>query len=82
MELSGRLAELMREIARKNAWNWQTAVVPDPDRTLVETGTVVASADSWILDRREAWINLARLVIEKSVPQARLIDLSGGDCPR
>ena len=79
---SGRLAELIRGIATKNAWNWQTEVVPDPDRTLVETGTVVASADSWILDRCEAWVNLARRVIEKSVPQARVIDLSGGDCPR
>lgn len=74
---SGRLAARLRELAAQRSWDWRIEVVADPDRTLAESGAVVASSDSWVLDHSMAWINLARVVIESRVPEASVLDLGG-----
>ena len=82
---SGRLKMLLLEIASTHGWNWQVDLVNDPDRTLLEVDGLVATADSVILDRCGRWFNLARVVIEKRVPDARVLDLGGsgfGFCSR
>jgi hypothetical protein len=66
---SGRLAAMIR------AAGWQSEVVPDPDRLLVEVGDVVATADSGILDRCGRWVNLAREIVEKGIAGARVVAL-------
>ncbi len=75
---SGRLRALMEEIARRCGWSWQVELVPDPDRILAAAGTncVIATADSVLLDQCHRWLNLARLVIEQSVPDAWVVEFS------
>ena len=50
-------------------------LVQDPDALLAETSQIVATADSAILDRCTAWINLARETIVRHLPEARVVDL-------
>ncbi len=71
---SGRLAALIRATDP----GWTATVVPDPDPILSQPGTVVATADSAILDRAAGWINLARALIESAVPGAFVVDLGSG----
>ena len=49
----------------------------NPDAHLSAVADVVVSADSLILDRCQAWANLAREAIVARIPDAWLVDLSG-----
>ncbi len=73
---SGRLAELIRATAASAGWNWTARVVPDPDPELAESGAVVASSDSGVIDRCRRWIPLSRWVIDACAQPWR-IDLAG-----
>ena len=74
---SGRLKTILREIAASHGWAWEINLVRDPDRILAESDELIATADSAVLDRCQRWVNLARAVIERMIPQARVIELSG-----
>jgi hypothetical protein len=50
-------------------------VVPNPDKILATAEHIVATADSRILDQCRQWVNLARAVIEASVPGANIVPL-------
>lgn len=75
---SGRLRGIILEAAAKVGWNWQVELEMNPDNVLANSGAVVATSDSAILDRCERWANVAREVIARRIPQARLVDLSSG----
>ena len=51
-------------------------LVADPDPILAASSEIVATADSAVLDRCQAWVNLARRVVEAYVPSAWIIDLT------
>lgn len=72
---SGRLKTVLQEIAEERGWNWNVFLVPDPDRDLIATDQIVASADSQVLDSAAQWFNLARVAIELRVAEAWLIRL-------
>jgi hypothetical protein len=72
---SGRFKQIILDLAAKMAWDWQVELVFSPDKVLSETSHVIASSDSVILDRCKSWINLARLIIDQSVKDVRLVDL-------
>ncbi len=74
---SGRLASVLRELAEQKGWCWQVELAADPDAQLIDTDHVVVSADSHILDRAGRWLNLAKGAIDRFVPQAWIVDLSG-----
>ncbi len=74
---SGRITSLVREVAEDRGWSWTAEVVRDPDPLLQQSDEVVVSADSEVLDRCRCWLNLARLVVERFVPEAVVVDLSG-----
>ena len=71
---SGRLAGIMRKLAERHRWPWQVELVPDPDAILIQAKTPIVTADSGVLDRCGTWFNLARLVVERHVPSARVVD--------
>ena len=73
---SGRLAQRIREIARQNGWNWSTEVTFNPDAQISASGKIVISSDSHVLDQAARWLNLNRFLIEKSLAESWLIDLS------
>jgi hypothetical protein len=68
---SGRLAAMLRGTAP----DWRAEVVPDPDALLSSPGDPVATADAAVLDRCDAWFNLARLLVETDAPGAFVVDL-------
>jgi hypothetical protein len=72
---SGRLKTIMLDIAAAAGWNWHVELVADPDRVLSECDAVVATADSVILSRCRAWYNLARRIVDRDVPEARILRL-------
>lgn len=73
---SGRLKGVMEAMAREHRWNWRIEIVHNPDAVLKASKDIVASADSVILDGCGEWFNLARYVIEKSVPAAQIVNFS------
>ena len=73
---SGRLKAAAKEIAELHDWPWRIELVDDPDRILIESGEIVASADSLVLDNCDKWFNLARHVVQARVPDAWVINLS------
>ena len=75
---SGRLKQTMDQLASEAGWPWDVRLVASPDRTLVDSPSIIATADSGVLDRCERWFNLARSVVETAVPDAWIVDLSGG----
>jgi hypothetical protein len=72
---SGRLKALLLDTAADAGWNWQVELLFNADHALAATDQVVATSDAAILDQCRKWINLARLVIESRVPQARVVEL-------
>ena len=73
---SGRLKQIMADLADESGWPWTIELVPDPDTLLAATEHVVATADSTILDRCRHWVNLARSIVDEHIPQAAIVDLS------
>jgi hypothetical protein len=68
---------VLLDVAEANGWAWRVEVVADADAAVGKAGAVVASADSVVLDRSGPWVNLARAVVERHVPEAWVVDLSG-----
>jgi hypothetical protein len=73
---SGRLKQAIDTMAAAASWPWQVELVASPDRELVASPSIVATADSGVLDRCGRWFNLACEVVRASVPQAWIVDLS------
>ena len=74
---SGRLRAIVEQMGARHGWPWHAELVQDPDGLLAQSGQVVVTADSAILDRCAAWFNLARETIARHVPDAIIPDLSG-----
>ena len=75
---SGRLKTAIRETAEARGWAWDGELVPDPDALLGASAQPVATADSVVLDRCARWFALGRVVVQRAVPRAWIVDLSDG----
>lgn len=78
---SGRLKNLLLELAARAGWNWEVDLVFSPDAVLAQTEHIIATADSVILNRCARWLNLVRILIGRNMPQVRLIDLAADEEP-
>ncbi len=76
---SGRLVEIVRELADQQQWCWTASTVDDPDNLLARTEHTVATADSIVLDRAGKWFNLARWVIQQQIPDAWVVSFVSGE---
>lgn len=74
---SGRLRRLIEERVEGRRPPWKVELADQTDRRLSEAAAVVATADSAVIDRCDAWINLARHVVETRIPAAWIVDLRG-----
>ncbi len=72
---SGRLKAIITDVAAQSGWNWDVELVHNPDTILATSEHVVATSDSVILDQCRQWLNLARAVITRHVPDANVVDL-------
>ena len=73
---SGRLAARVREVAAERGWPWEVRAEFNPDREIVNSDRVAVTSDSNVLDGVARWLNLGRMIIEKCVDGAWVIDLS------
>lgn len=78
---SGRLAQLIRELAERNRWPWLVEIVPSPDFELMQSRDLVATADSVILDHCQSWVNFTQWLVQTYVPGAWVVDFSDSVCP-
>ncbi|HSW44518.1 MAG TPA: DUF434 domain-containing protein [Phycisphaerae bacterium] len=72
---SGRLKTLIAQTAEQHQWDWSVELVPSPDKVLIESPQVAATADSVILDRCERWFNLSRVVVQSKLPRTHIVCL-------
>jgi len=63
---SGRLKQIIEDLAGQRGWTWQVELVHDPDADLIQSDEIVATADSGILDLCGNWFNLAREIVGKT----------------
>ena len=73
---SGRLAQRIRETAAARNWQWSVDLPFNPDAEMIRAGGIVISSDGPLLDRVRRWANLAATLIEKSLADIWLVDLS------
>lgn len=75
--LKALLAELLekREPAREKSTKWNIELVDSPDAVLSAYSGIIATSDSVVLDRCEAWTNLAAEIIDTRIGTAWKIDL-------
>jgi len=73
---SGRLAGMIRSIAGELRIECEVCLVNDPDKELLRSAGIVATADSGILDGVARWFNLARGVVD-SVGEAVVVPMGG-----
>ena len=81
---SGRLAETIRKAAEAKGMNFEAVTADCVDEILAGSSSVVATSDSAILDACGAWLNLARLVVERHAADVEpiwLLDLSCASDP-
>ena len=72
---SGRLAARVRGVAAARGWPWEVRVEFNPDREIVNSGRIAVTSDSNVLDGVARWLNLGRVIVERYVETAWVIDL-------
>ncbi|WP_299883211.1 DUF434 domain-containing protein [uncultured Lacinutrix sp.] len=70
---SGRLKTILRDIAIKHSFNWDIILENNPDKILAESNHIVVSADAWVLDRAELWLNLGAHIIENHITNTSVV---------
>ena len=78
---SGRLKELMAQLADKNDYRWEIELVLSPDARLIQADDIVATSDSVILDKCARWVNLAAGIIKAKIPGAAVVDMGRDSGP-
>jgi len=71
---SGRLRQLIEQLARSWRFPVQVDLVPDADRMLMGQDRIVSS-DSVLLDLCQGWFNLAAWIVAERLPEAWVISL-------
>lgn len=72
---SGRLKTLLLKISKERGWQWDVILTINPDKLLIEKESLLATADSNILNNCKNWFNLARKVIESNNIKSNIVDL-------
>lgn len=73
---SGRLAEMVRDMATVHHWNWQAELIDNPDQVIRNSGKVAITSDSAILDGGVQWVNLGAYLTTNHFHESWLIDFS------
>jgi hypothetical protein len=72
---SGKLKGILHEEAVRAQWDWRVELVRNPDPVLAESDEIVASSDSYILDRAARWVNLTDALLDRLESPPPVIDL-------
>lgn len=71
---SGKLKQLITEIAAENNYNWEVFLTNNPDKDLVSENGIVITSDAWILDNTDNNFNLIGYIAE-SYPEGNILAL-------
>jgi hypothetical protein len=74
---SGRLKKIIDNSLLHHFEDFVVSLSANPDAELATTSAIVASSDSVVLDKCDAWVNLAAELVLDRIPSAKFIDLSG-----
>ncbi|WP_291146637.1 DUF434 domain-containing protein [Flavobacterium sp. UBA7680] len=61
---SGKLKQIIEEIASINNYNWTVELVNNPDKIIAERNLIAITSDAWILDNCLANFNLIKHILE------------------
>lgn len=73
---SGRLNQMVQELALEFEWDWLGKLHYNPDKVLKAVEEPIASSDSIVLDKANQWFNLARFIVDHYLPEARVLRLA------
>lgn len=73
---SGRLGQVIREVAQKAGWNWEVVITDQADAKVLQAGFTVVTSDAQILDKCQSWFNLSREVIAAHIPHVVLVSFA------
>lgn len=60
---SGRLKQMIEEIALENHYDWKVELVNNPDKVMAESDLIAITSDAWILDYSKANFNLMHYLL-------------------
>lgn len=60
---SGKLKQIIEEIALKNCLDWKVELVNNPDKVMAESNQIAITSDAWILDHALSNFNLMKYVL-------------------
>lgn len=70
-----KFTTLLRAVAQEHGWPWEVAVEFNPDREIVNSERVAVTSDSNVLEGVARWLNLGRMIVERHVSEAWVIEL-------
>ncbi|PIF30658.1 hypothetical protein CLU81_1103 [Flavobacterium sp. 9] len=60
---SGKLKQMIEEMATLNNYNWKVDLVNNPDKIIAESNLIAITSDAWILDNSQVNFNLIKYVL-------------------
>lgn len=73
---SGRVAGLVRDIAKERNWPFEAELTDQTDSLISKSEQIVVSCDSAILEGAGKWCNLACKTITQQIPDVWTVDLT------
>lgn len=71
---SGKLKQLITEIATENNYNWEVLLTNNPDKDLVAENGIAITSDAWILVNTDKNFNLIGYIAER-YPEGNILSL-------
>ena len=71
---SGKLKQIIEEIAVLNHYNWKVDLVNNPDKMIAESNLIAVTSDAWILDNSAANFNLIKYILAELNIQETIIE--------
>ena len=75
---SGRLKQIMTDLAEEKKWNWKVKLEKHADKSIVELSQnenhIVASCDAWITINASNWVNLCSFIVKNYILSAWVLD--------
>jgi hypothetical protein len=73
---SARVAKTVRDIAAEHHWPFDAEITDSTDTLLRNSGHIVITCDSAILEQAENWSNLACEIIARQIPEVWMVDMT------
>jgi hypothetical protein len=72
------VAKTVRDIAAEHHWPFDAEITDSTDTLLRNSGHIVITCDSAVLEKAGNWSNLACEVILQQIPEVWMVDLTAG----